>query len=74
MPVPRHESPEFSPTGQYYINVADRKLPGETRFHDVENFSEACNEVPPTASNMAHFQNKKWAIQRGYIPCPVCME
>lgn len=72
MPVPHREKPDFSPQGKYFIDVDERKQEGSNHFHDVDNFSEACNLENVKPNSIAHFNNRKWAIQRGYVPCGGC--
>lgn len=72
MPVVNRQQPQFSPYGRYLLNVDDRKTPGATYFHDTQNSKVECAiESIPTGS-VSRFNNKAWALQRGYESCSYC--
>ena len=72
MPAPKYFSPEFSPYGRYLLNVDERKVEGATYFHDTQHSGVECGiESMPTGS-VSRFDNRGWAISRGYMPCVHC--
>jgi hypothetical protein len=73
MPTPFREDPQFSATGRYAINVQEHKAPGPTRFHDTETALKECGLAAIPKGSMSRFNNPKWAVQRGYTPCNLCI-
>ena len=72
MPPVNRQQPQFSPYGRYLLNVDERKTEGPTYFHDTQSAKVECGiEVVPTGS-VSRFNNKAWAISRGYVPCGAC--
>lgn len=72
MPPVNRQQPQFSPIGRYLINVEERKVEGPTYFHDLESMIETCGLADMPPKSISRFNNKAWAIQRGYTPCPNC--
>lgn len=72
MPAPKYFSPEFSPYGRYILNVGDRKLEGATYFHDSHESKVECQIESIPSGSMSRFNNRAWALQRGYESCSHC--
>lgn len=72
MPPKKIPSPEFTPVGRYLLNVDERRIEGPTYFHDTENLTDLCEVVNIPTGSMSRFNNKAWAVQRGYTACEYC--
>lgn len=72
MPPPRIPDPQFSPTGRYLLNVAERREPGDTFFHDTFNFTDECGIQDMNTNSISRFNNAGWALRRGFKRCEHC--
>lgn len=76
MPPRLPQRANFSLVGRYIIDVGARKMAlatGEVPvFHDLANFSAECHIEDIPTGNQSRFENKNWALQRGFVQCEYC--
>lgn len=70
MPVINRQQPSFGPYGRYLLNIKERKE--APIFHDSQNLKVECGIEEVSTDFISRFDNRAWAIQRGYTTCPSC--
>lgn len=74
MPLTNRQQPQFSPYGRYLLNVDERKTEGATYFHDTQHSVVECGIESIPSNSVSRFNNKAWAVQRGYTPHGACCD
>lgn len=72
MPPINRQQPKFSPYGRYLLDVQERKQEGANYFHDTQSSRVECGIESIPSGSISRFNNRAWAVQRGYQPCRYC--